>query len=71
MINNFPHEIAINGVYFSPLLLVVFIAFIFTLITTVIFNKLRITQYIIYPQFGFLAIMTLHVVLIDTFFIKI
>jgi len=71
MINNFPHEIAINGVYFSPLLLVVFIAFILTLVTTVVFNKLRLSQYIIYPQFAFIAIMTLHIVLIDTFFIKI
>jgi len=71
MINNFPHEIAINGVYFSPLLLVVFIAFLFTIITTIIFNKLRITQYIIYPQFSFLAIMMLYIVLTDTFFIKI
>ena len=71
MINNFPHEIAINGVYFSPLLLVIFIAFLFTIITTMIFNKLRITQYIIYPQFSFLAIMMLYIVLTDTFFIKI
>ncbi|RLA83068.1 MAG: DUF1656 domain-containing protein [Epsilonproteobacteria bacterium] len=71
MINSFPHEIAIHGVYFSPLLLVMFIAFVLTLITTVIFNKLRITQFIIYPHFSFLAIMTLHVILIDTFFIKI
>ena len=71
MINSFPHEIALNGVYFSPLLIVLFMAFIFTLVTTVLFNKLRITQYIIYPHFSFLAIMTLHVILIDTFFIKI
>ena len=35
MTNNFPHEIIINGVYFSPLLLVFVMAFIAVTISVV------------------------------------
>jgi hypothetical protein len=71
MLNNFPHEIIINGVYFSPLLLVFILAFIATLITTTIFNKLRLSQFILHIPLGFIAILVLYIVLIDTYFIKI
>jgi len=71
MINNFPHEIIINGVYFSPLLLVFIMALIATIITTVVLNKLRISQFILHIPLGFLAILTLYILLIDTYFIKI
>jgi len=71
MINKFPHEIIINGVYFSPLLLVFILAFIASLLTTGILNKLKLSQYILHIPLGFLSILTLYVVLIDTYFIKI
>jgi hypothetical protein len=71
MINPFPHELAINGVYLSPLLVVVILAFLATLLSTVILNKLRITQFLIHLPLNFLAIMTLYIILIDTLFIKI
>jgi len=71
MINQFPHELAINGVYMSPLLIVIIVAFLVTLITTMILNKLRITQYLVHLPLSFLAIMTLYIVLIDKLFIKI
>ncbi len=71
MINQFPHELAINGVYVSPLLIVMIVAFLVTLITTMILNKLRITQYLVHLPLSFLAIMTLYIVLIDKLFIKI
>jgi len=71
MTNNFPHEIIINGVYFSPLLLVFVMAFIATIITTAILNKLRISQFILHIPLGFLAILTLYILLIDTYFMKI
>ncbi len=71
MINPFPHELAINGVYTSPLLVVVILAFLATVVTTMILNKLRVTQFLIYLPLNFLAIMTLYIVLIDTHFIKI
>jgi len=71
MSNNFPHEIIINGVYFSPLLLVFLMALIATLVITLILNKLKISAYIIHIPLGFLAIMTLFIVLIDRYFMKI
>ena len=71
MVNNFPHEIIIQGVYFSPLLLVFILALIASLITTGILNKLKLSQYILHIPLGFLSILTLYVVLIDRYFIKI
>lgn len=70
MINKIPHEIAINGVYISPLILVLIMAFIFTFVTTIILNKVRVSQFIFLPQYAFLAIMLIYVVIIDTYLIK-
>lgn len=71
MINPFPHEIALNGVYFSPLLIVVILSVIATLITTLVLNKLKVSRFIVYPQGAFLAILTLYIVLIDALYIRI
>ena len=71
MTNPFAHELIINGVYFSPLLLVSILAFIATIITTAILNKLKLSQYILHLPLGFVSIFTLYIVLIDTYFIKI
>lgn len=71
MSNNFPHEIIFNGVYFSPLLIVFMMALMASLLTTAILNKLKISQFILHIPLGFLAIMTLYIVLIDTYFMKI
>jgi hypothetical protein len=70
MLNSVPHEVVINGVYFSPLLLVFVMAFAATLITVGVLNKLKLSQYIIHIPLGFLSIITLYMILIDTFFIK-
>ena len=68
---DFAHELALGDVYFSPLLLVIILAFIAASITGAFFNKLRLSQYIIYPPLSFIAIMVIYVVMIDRFFIKI
>lgn len=68
---DFAHELALGDVYFSPLLLVVVLAFLAASISAVLFNKLRLSQYIIYPPLTFLAIMIIYVVMIDHFLIKI
>jgi len=66
----FPHELAAGDVYFSPLLLVMVLAFVAASMTAVLFNKLRLSQYIIYPPLTFIAIMTIYVVMIDHFLIQ-
>lgn len=67
----FAHELAVGDVYFSPLLLVIALAFIAASITAVLFNKLRLSQYIIYPPLSFIAMIVIYVVVIDQFLIKI
>ena len=71
MTNSVPHEIIINGVYFSPLLIVFVLAFLASTITTAILNQLKLSQYFLHIPAAFVAILTLYIILIDTFFIKI
>jgi hypothetical protein len=70
MTNPFPHELSIGDVYYSPLILVAFLAFIAALVTVMVLNKLKLTRYLYAPAYVFIAIMALYVVLIDTFWIK-
>jgi len=69
--NSFAHEIIIGGVYFSPVLITILLSFFATAFTTLILNKLKVSKFIAYPPLAFLAIMTLYVLFIDKFFIKI
>jgi len=68
---HFPHELAAGDVYFSPLLLVIILAFIAAAFSGVILNKLRLSQFIVYPPLSFIAIMVIFVILIDHYLIKI
>lgn len=70
MNNPYPHELSIGDVYYSPLILVAFLAFIAALVTVMVLNKLKLTRYFYAPSYVFIAIMALYVVLIDTFWIK-
>lgn len=70
MTNSFPHEIAWGDVYFSPILVVIVLAFIFAGLTAFILNKLKLAQYIYAPPYVFMAMLVLYMVLIDTFWIK-
>jgi len=69
--NNFAHELTVSDVYFSPILLVIILAFFLTALTTLLLNKVRLSRFVYYPALAFVAIMTLYVVLIDKFFIHI
>ena len=70
MTNPYPHELSLGDVYYSPLIQVIFFAFLATLITVMLLNKLKLTRYIYAPAYIFIAIMSLFIVLIDTFWIK-
>jgi len=65
-----PHELSAGDVYFSPLLLVILLAFLASVVTAILLNKLKLARYIYAPPYVFIAIMTLYMVLIDTFWIK-
>ena len=70
MTNNYPHELSVGDVYFSPMLLVIVLAFLAAGITVLILNKLKVSRFIVAPTYVFMAIMALYMVLIDTFWIK-
>jgi len=70
MTNPFPHELSIGDVYYSPILAVSILSFLAALITVMLLNKLKLTRYLAAPSYVFIAIMTLYMVLIDTFWIK-
>lgn len=69
--NSFPHELALGDVYFSPVLLVVILAFFLTSFTTLLLNRLRLSKFVYTPNLVFLAIMTLYILLIDNYWIQI
>ncbi len=66
-----PRELEIQGVYFSPILLVMVLALIATLLTTKLFNRLRWTRFLVFPQLIFVAFIAIYIVLIGTFIIRI
>jgi hypothetical protein len=68
--NPYPHELSIGDVYYSPLLQVIPLAFLATLITVMLLNKLKLSRYIYAPAYIFIAIMALYILLIDKFWIK-
>ena len=70
MENNFPHELSLGDVYFSPILPVLLFAFLASVFTVMVLNKLKISRLFVAPPYVFIAIMALYMVLIDHFWIK-
>jgi len=70
MINPYPHELSIGDVYYSPILQVLFFSFLAALITVMLLNKLKLSRYLYAPSYIFIAIMTLYIIVIDTYWIK-
>jgi hypothetical protein len=71
MSNHFPHEFMIDGVYFSPLIVVFFISLVLAMVSVMILNKLHISRYFFHPPLAFVAIVVLYMLMIDSYFIKI
>jgi len=70
MNNGFPHELSLGDVYFSPVLLVIIIAFLATGVTVLVLNKLKLSRYVYAHSYIFVGIMVLYMVAIDMFWIK-
>ena len=70
MTNNYPHELSAGDVYYSPMLLVVILAFLAAGVTVLILNKLKLSRYFYAPSYVFIAILVIYMVLIDAFWIK-
>jgi hypothetical protein len=65
-----PYELSWGDVYFSPLLLVLFLSVTATWITVILLNKTRLSRFIAFPSLTFIAIMVCYVVAIDSFYIQ-
>ena len=70
MNNPFPHELSAGDVYFSPVLLVIVLAFIAASVTVLILNKLKLSRFVAAPTYVFIALVVLYMVLIDAYWIK-
>ena len=70
MSNDFPHELSLGDVYFSPILPILLFAFLASVVTVIVLNKLKISRLLVAPPYVFIAIMALYMVLIDHFWIK-
>jgi hypothetical protein len=70
MTNLYPHELQFGDVYVTPVLVVLSLAFVASLITAFVLNKTKLAKWFVLPQYVFLAIMVLYVVLIDKYFIR-
>lgn len=69
--NSPPHELALGDVYLSPLLPVFSLALIAAWLTIAVLNKLRLSRYIMLPSATFLALITLYMLLMNAFWIRI
>jgi hypothetical protein len=70
-VNNIPHELAIGDVYLSPLLPVFSCALLGAWVSIIILNKMRLSRYIMFPSATFLTLMTLYIMLMNAFWIRI
>ena len=55
-----PHELAIGGVYFPPLLIAGIIAAAATWLTAIVLNHFRLSRFLVYPPLIFLALFVLY-----------
>ena len=69
--NEIPHELALGDVYLSPLLPVFTIALLGAWVSTILLNKIRLSRYILFPSTTFLTLMTLYILLMNAFWIRI
>jgi hypothetical protein len=64
-----PHEFAIGGVYFPPMLIAAMLGVLGALVTTRLLNRYRLSKYFFYPPLVSLALMIIYTVLIGTFIV--
>ena len=69
MLTPVPHEFAIGGVYLPPMLIAAIIGIVAALLTTRVFNKLRLPRFFFYPPLVSLALMVIYTIAIGTFVI--
>ena len=71
MSNPYPHELQFGDIYITPWIPALVLAFFLSLVTALIANKTGLSRFFIWHRYLFLGIMTLYLVLIDNYFIKV
>ena len=71
MSNPYPHELQFEDIYITPWIPALVLAFVLSVVTAFIANKTGISRFFIWHRYLFLGIMTLYLVLIDNYFIKV
>ncbi len=66
-----PHEFAIGGVYFPPLLLASILGVLLAVLTALLLNRYRLSRFFYYPPLVFLALAIIYTGLIGTFLIPV
>ena len=69
--NPYPHELQFGDVYISPWIVVIVLAFVFSTLTAMILNKLKLSKLFLAHHYLFLAMMVLYMVFIDNYLIKV
>jgi len=70
MPGNYPHELSLGDVYFSPLLPVVFFAFVAAVVTISLLNRFKLARFFYAHSYVFLALLILYMLLIDALWIS-
>jgi len=69
-VNTLPHEFAIGGIYFPPLLIAGILGVAAALFTARLLDRYRLSRFFLYPPLVLLSLMVLFTVLIGTFVIQ-
>jgi len=64
-----PHELAIAGVYLSPMLVAAFFGVIATALSVLLISHYHLSKYFAFPSVVFLALMVIYTVFFGTFII--
>jgi hypothetical protein len=66
-----PSEFTLGGVYCPPLLIVSVLGTLAAMVTAMLLNRYRLSQYFFYPPLVFLALAIIYTGVIGTFFIPV
>ena len=69
--SSMPHEFAIGGVYFPPLLIAGILGTLAAALTAMLLNRYRLSKYFFYPPLVFVALAVIYTVLIGTLIIPV
>ena len=67
--NLYPHEFAMGGVYFPPLLLAALLGATAAVLTAYLLNRYRLSRFFCYPPVVFLALAIIYTTIIGNFVI--